>query len=175
VWTQLRAGWRQAMAGLAAVTLPAWSAHAQSDDPPQSLRDPDGGSGGGSAAPLDLGFQINADDNLYLIWLAGALVAAVFGALFHYRAQLEKFIRNGVHPQQFAGSVYIGWFGAFLLLAFLIPLWNADLGIHLLLLVSFIVVCLAGFLIGRLLWKFAVVVLVLMCLVGIFRHWGMVA
>jgi hypothetical protein len=169
----LRTTFASIRAGAAA--LPLWlfaaaAARAQSDEPPEEFKNP-GGTGG--SAPT-LGFDLNAADNLYLIWLAGALVAAVLGALFHYRAQLTTFIRNGVHPDRFAGSVYILWFGVFLLLAFWV-LWTADLGVHLLLFVCFVVACLAGLLAGRLLWQFAAVVLLVMCVVGAFRYFGMVA
>jgi hypothetical protein len=149
------------------------TALAQSDEPPAEVTGEPTQSGRGGQG-LDLGFDLNVADNLYLIWIAGALVAAVVGALFHYRAQLESFIRRGVHPDRFGWSVYIAWFGVFLLLAFF-ALANADAGVHLALLVAFIVICLAGFLAGRLLWQFALFVLLAMCVAGLYRYWAQVA
>ena len=155
------------------IALALGPARAQSDDPPAELTNDQPGADA-SGQGLDLGFDLNTAGNLYLIWVAGALVASIVGGLCHYRAGLERYIREGVHPDRFAWSVYIVWFGAFLLLTFGV-LWSADAGVHLALLVAFVVACLAGFLAGRLLWRFALFMLVLMCVAGLYRYWAQVA
>lgn len=149
---------------------PMTPAQAQ-EQPPASLQLP----GATSSGPgFTLEFNLNIPDNRYFIYLAVAFVFAVIGAALHYRAVLESQIRQGIHPYLFGWTVYIFWFGVFLLACFLI-LWNADLGIHLGLLVLFILACLAAQVSGRLILRYALIVLVLLVAVGAFRYWPLIA
>ena len=140
------------------------------DQPPPALQP---GSSqrmpGGSGNPIE--FDLNLADNLGFLWLAGAFVVAVFGAIIHYRARLEPLIREGVHPDHLRLTTYVFWLGVFLLLSFLV-LWAADIGIHLIMLAVFVVAMLAVLVTGRLLWQPILLVLVCIIALGAYRYWG---
>lgn len=167
----------QGMVGLACLIglLLASAAAMAQEQPPPSLQERTGAPNG---APRDLGwsldFGLNQSNNIFWILIAVSLILCALGAILFYRGRLREQVRVGIHPDHFLFTTYVVWFGIFLFLTFLI-LWEADPGIHLLLLVLFVVAFLAALVVGRLLVKLALLVLVLMIVTAAVRYWTLIA
>lgn len=135
-------------------------------EPPASLTGEPARTGGGG---LELGWGLNLPDNLYFVFLGVAVVVSVVGAFLHYRAILESKIKEGTHPNKVRWGLYVFWFGVFLIVCFAV-LWQADLGIHLAILLLFLLAMVFAAIAGKLLLNLALIAVVVLVGMTVYRH-----